>query len=357
MLNKTNGLLLSSLLVVIVSGCASSSNKNAQEVIDYDANTDYRQTENKLSSSLDVPPDLFLRVVKTNDEKLLSVSQKELAQKSVPNFQSNNAQIKQNLTEKWLELKNISNKDAWLGVQSFFTSLGFSIKEKRLDIGYIKTDFLARTELVPLSTQGPLTRLLNSWRPELAEGANDRLVARIETDEASGITRVYFYHYMISTALESEGFSQGGDWVIKPFNPMYEAEALFQAAIFFGSTDKIALQQIETNTMFIEGVEESEKEFAGINFKASQEKSWDYFMAMVYRAGWTTEDVKKSHFTVNVNLPNDEKNVRQKTVSFAFNVKKIDGKSFSSLSVSSNDSEQPLSEAERKYLFKKLGLL
>lgn len=355
MLNKTNGLLLS-LLVVTLSGCASNANKNAQDVVDYDAGTDYRKNENKLSTALDVPPDLFLSVVKANDDKLLSISQLPMTKKIVPNFHSKNAQIKQNLTEKWLELKNISNKDAWLGVQSFFVSLGFSIKEKRLDTGYIKTNFLARTELVPLSTQGPLTRLLNSWRPELAEGANDRLVARIETDDDLGITRVYFYHYMISTSSSSDDYSIGGDWIIRPFNPMFEAEALFQAAIFFGSTEEIALQQIKPSSTFIEVVED-EKEFSGVKFKASKEKSWDYFMAMVYRAGWITENIKKSHFTTDVRLSDDSKKIRQKSVNFSFELTIIEGIAYSTLSVSSGDSDLPLTEAERKYLFKKLGLL
>lgn len=51
------------------------------------------------------------------------------------------------------------------------------------------------------------------------------------------------------------------------------------------------------------------------------------------------------------------KKIRQKSVNFSFELTIIEGIAYSTLSVSSGDSDLPLTEAERKYLFKKLGLL
>ena len=344
-------ILFSSLFLV---GCSTTnSSKNASDVIDYDANTDYRKTETKLSKALDAPPNLFLKVAKNNDAKLLSTAN-SLETKKIPTFSADNVQIKSNLSEKWLELKNINNANAWQGVHSFLISLGFKVKDSRKDIGFIKTEFLKRTELVPLDAQGPLTRLLNSWRPELAEGISDRLVARLESNEQTSVIKVYFYHYMVAeTTGDVDSFLLEAGWKVKPYNPMFEAEALYQAAIFFGVNNKIAYQQIKRTASFLEGAD-NEQEFISVNLNASKEKSWDYFMAMVYRAGWTVSEVKKSHFSAIINLSAE---IQHKQVQFSLETVSIDGNSYSNLSVNTLDEDEPLTENERKKLYQKLALL
>ncbi len=281
-------------------------------------------------------------------------------QQKTTSFIAKNAQIKNNLSERWLELKDISSDKAWNSVQSFLTSLGFLIKESRRDIGFIKTEFMSRREFVPPKAQGFLTKALNSWRPELAEGAFDRIVVRVEFDELHNLTRIYFYHYIIVEPNKEDEASSlsvktNFSWQIKPFNPMFEAQVLYQAMIFFGAEENSAKQQLNISPLFVKKINGT-KMLVSINFKASKEKSWDYFSAMVYRAGWLMSQVKKSHFTTLVILPDNLAEVDNQLVKFKLKTTKINGVQYTNLAVDSA-SDTPLSANERKYLFKSLGLL
>ncbi len=323
------------LIYSLLASCSSTKTKeNINSVLDYDTPT-FSPEKEVVIAKIPPPP-------KKTKQEFFSSSTKK-------------ANVKSNLSGKWLEVEGYSNKKVWLGVQSFLVTMGFSIKEERRNIGFIKTDFIAHKEIVPLDIQEPLTRALNSWRPELAEGGYDRLVARVEFDKEKKLSRVYFYHYMIEENAGADDELPTGDWKNKPFNPMFEAEVLYQAAIFFGSNKKTALQQVAMSALLIED-ENGDRELSKIRFKAGKEKSWDYFMAMIYRAGWFIEEAKKTHFTAKVSLPKKTKLLSHKQVIFKIKSKKQNGQTYSYLSVDSvNDT--PLSVSERKYLFQYLGLL
>ena len=362
MLNSLR-LVIISLFSLVLVACSSSTKKNAQDVIDYDGETDYRKTENQLTSALDVPPDLLLQTKSQQELGFLltdeSAKNKSSMRTTLPSFQSDNVIIKSNLSERWLELRTIQTPVVWAGIQSLLISMGFEVAEERQDIGFIKTNFLKRTEIVPPSLQGPLTRLLNSWRPELAQGMYDRIVVRVEPKSVDGNVRVFFYHYALAEPQDAEGIDVGNDqteWQVRPYNPMFEAEALYQAAIFFGSSTQTALQQIQMTSSFFETIDE-EKELMGINFKASENMSWDYFVAMLYRAGWQVEEVNKPHLSIKVKLPKNVDELTHDLVEFKFKSVSIDGDSYSHLTVTSENADLPLSEKERKYLFQSLGLL
>ena len=368
-------------LLFSVVGCSSTSSKNAQEIIDYDANTDYREVEDQLSETLDMPPNLFLMDRQKNDFDR-AMNQKisadpEAGYKFIPTYRADMVSINHNLSERWLEVSGLTSEQVWEGVQAFMVSMGFEIKEARKDIGFIRTKFLPRKELVPLDAQGPLTRVLNSWRPELAEGVYDRLIARVTYDENIEATRVYFFHYMISDETQDldDGFfgsSSSDSWKIRPFNPMIEAEALYQAMIFFGASQQSSLQQIEATESLIE-LSEGETEFNGLKLHANKDESWNYLVAMIYRANWAIEDMNRSHFVATVRLPDsgketggimsslvfwkDKEEAVPQIVQFKLTTKGSVNQSYSLLTVHSMDNNQPLSSSEQKHIFKSLGLL
>ena len=136
---------------------------------------------------------------------------------------------------------------------------------------------------------------------------------------------------------------------------MFEAQVLYQAMIFFGAEENSAKQQLNISPLFVKKINGT-KMLVSINFKASKEKSWDYFSAMVYRAGWLMSQVKKSHFTTLVILPDNLAEVDNQLVKFKLKTTKINGVQYTNLAVDSA-SDTPLSANERKYLFKSLGLL
>lgn len=370
------------LFMLSMASCSStpSSEENAKSVIDYDANTDYRKTEKSLSVSLETPPNLLLPAQKKDSfEGALKKTEKSVAEQHyeyIPTYRADHLQMKSNLNERWLEIEGISSEQVWEGIQAFFVSLGMPVKETRKDIGVIRTEFTPRKELVPLDDQGPLTRLLNSWRPELAEGAYDRLIARVESGKKQ-VTRVYFYHYMVFDLSLAESdpaaMTVGENWQIKPFNPAIEAEALYQAMIFFGSSQADALKNLEMVENQIE-LADDESEFDGFKIKANSAKTWAYFKGMLYRADWHLETLKNAEKKVWVQVPEsarkessfvsklafwkstDSKKYLPKQVEFT--VTEITGSntSYSLLRVQSAGGAEPLTAEKKKYIFQLLGL-
>lgn len=348
-------------LVIVISGCTFNGKNNIGEILGYDAEKDFRDTETQLANPLEVPPNLFLKARQSEDLRhLIAGVGVGTSARDIPNFKADNLQLKNNLSARWLEIEGSNSEEVWQGVQALLVSMGFDIKEQRRDIGFIKTDFLERTEFAPLHAQGVLTRLFNRWRPELARGKHDRIVARIEHNNQQNITKVFFHHHMITEPtkmavdVRADEFA-GSAWQIRSFNPMFEAEMLYQAMIFFGATAEEALQQIKISPLFFEG--KHDDEITSINFRASKDKSWDYFVAMVHRLGWVIEEVDKANYIAQVSLPKDNQLTRHNLVKFQFKSITTDEVSHSNLTVVNTDAGFSISATERKKLFQALGLL
>ncbi|MDX1795828.1 MAG: outer membrane protein assembly factor BamC [Hydrogenovibrio sp.] len=369
--------VFSLLAALTLTACTSTATKNANDVLDYDANTDYRKTEDKLADKLDMPPNLFA-MSKQQDafDKALKDSAKADADQNIPTYKANNVHVESNLSERWLAIKGMDSQQVWSGVQSFLKTLGYEIKDARKDTGFIRTKFTERKELVPLDAQGPLTRVLNSWRPTLADGIYDRLIARVVYRPETQQTDVYFYHTMIYDATQADSDDLNtpdkSGWKIKHYNPLIEAEALYQAMIFFGTSQQDALKQIEITTKQTELVGDK-TEFEGLVFKAPKTVSWNYLIAMIYRSGWHVDHMKQNSYEVWVKVPEqvrdekslastlafwkkDEKQVPA-VVRFSFEDYQQDKKQYSLLKVHSLEGATPLNAAKREYLFKALGLL
>ncbi len=362
------GLLLSSLLAL--SGCASLNLDDASD-------GNFRDTEREIAGKLAMPPNL-ISPAQLQDRFYTAISGTEqIVVEHIPTYQAQGLQIKSNLTERWLEMDTVNSQEVWLGVQKFLTSFGMQVKEARKDIGIITTEFTPRKELVPLDSMGPITRLLNAWRAEFATGAYDRLTARVETNIAQGVTRVYFYHYVIFTATDADGDTVLGNARIKPFNPLFEAEALYQAMIFFGAGQADALQQIKITEYRMEMVEGTA--FAGVKLRANLNESWTYLKSMLFRANWLLEKADINNYQAWVKVPEqarqeptiasrlafwrdeDERNVPER-IKFRLELLEDDSGNpvvpvTTVLTVSSLEGDIPLNEKNREYIFNKLGFI
>lgn len=370
---------------LLVTGCSStpSSQKNADSVLDYDADTSYRDTEKSLSKDLAVPPNLF-KPSKKQDDFDVAISNAgtlEEEYRYVPTYRAENLAVKSNLSERWLEIKGMSSEKVWQGVQSFLVSLGMPVQEARKDTGFIRTEFVPRKELVPLDDQGPLTKLLNSWRPELADGIYDRLIAQVEYDTKEEVTRVYFHHYMVSnpSVADSEDTAVVVDsgWKVKPYNPLIEAEALYQSMIFFGASQGESLKAIQ---MTENQVNADQEDLAnGLKVNASPAETWSYLKAMLYRAGWFYEHIKPASKEVWVIVPEAARKENSLGSKLAFwrsddeaekyipkrvkftvetlNEQTPDRSSGSVLKVDTAEASEPLTSEKRRYIFESLGLL
>lgn len=366
---------------VVLAGCSSSATKNANDTIDYDAETDYRDTEEQLSESLEMPPNLFALSKDRDDfNRALNAQNStdpEAGYRYIPTYRAKNIVVRHNLKERWLEVDGIESEEVWKGIQEFLVSMGFKVKEARKDIGFIKTEFLSRKELVPLDDQGPLTRLLNSWRPELAEGVYDRLIARVATDKDTKTTRVYFYHYMVfnpEQTEEDQDYSTDDGWKIKPYNPMIEAEALYQAMIFFGALQSQAFTEVESTVKLMEPAIGDKEEVSAIKFKAPRDMAWNYVTAMVYRVGWNIEQSHPGTYQAWIQLPekareddslasslsfwSDKKSkVLPELIRLSFNELPQSDEYSTELTVDSGEGEEPLTGEQRELIFKSLGLM
>lgn len=370
---------------LLMTGCSStpSGQQNADGVLDYDADTSYRDTDKSLSKDLAVPPNLF-KPSKQQDDFDIAISNTgalEDKYRYVPTYRAENLEVKSNLSERWLEIKGMSSEKVWQGVQSFLVSLGMPIQEARKDTGFIRTEFVPRKELVPLDDQGPLTKILNSWRPELADGIYDRLIAQVEYDAKQEVTRVYFHHYMVSdpSVADSEDAAVVVDsgWKVKPYNPLIEAEALYQSMIFFGASQGESLKAIQMTENQINADQEDLSN--GLKVHASPAETWSYLKAMLYRAGWFYEHVKPTTKEVWVLVPeaarkenslgsklafwrsdDEAEKYIPKRIKFtveALNEQTPESSNGSLLKVETAETSEPLTSEKRRYIFESLGLL
>lgn len=369
-LNAKTVVISMSLMTLTLSGCSTVSNM-------FGSDSKYRDNEGKVVQSLEMPPNLFNPgKAKSNlSLALAQVEQDALAQQDtydhIPNFKADGLSIQSNLSERWLEIDSTNSEQVWSGLKRFFGSAGFSVAEERKDIGVMKTAYQKRSELVPLDDVGPLTKVLNSWRPELAEGVYDKYVARVETDMDGNKTRIYFNHHMLFSPDANEERDVAARWRIKPYSPVMEAQALYQAMVFFGSTSEKALAQLKITEELVEVVDG--EEFKGLAFRASIDKSWGYLQAMVYRANWRMDKVRVAQHQMWVKVPADVKEEDSFFSSLAFwqdaGKKSLPDIIQLQLSASEEDAQKtilrvqgaedsaPLNAQQRRYIFESLGLL
>lgn len=361
--------LVLSFSVIGLGGCSSFSSLTGGD------DTDYRANETQLSKNLEMPPNLFHPSTKQSQmEVVFQTPANKVEQKqTIPTYQVEGVSIQSNLSERWLELDTVNSDQVWQGVKQFFVSMGMNVEEERKDIGIIQTEYTKRTALVPVDEIGPLTRLLNSWRPELAEGIFDRFVARVETDTNTNKTRVYFNHHMLYSPDTNVEINASERWQIKPYNPMMEAQALYQSMVFFGSSSELALAQLKVTGKMSE-LFEGEQFLEGLILHANVSKSWGYIQAMVYRADWQVIEVSSSSNELLIKVPevargessvlsklafwrSDEDQVTlPETITLALKVDPQD-ESRSLLTAKVKEGETPLNEAQTKALFENLGLL
>lgn len=296
-----------SVAVLFLASCSSTASKNANDVLNNYDDTDYRTTETKLKPSLEVPPDLLAPTV-ANDgfEKALQNVKADEEKQAIPSYTAKNIKVESNLSDRWLAIKSLNSEQVWKGVQAFLTASGFKIKEARKDIGVIKTEFTPRKEIVPPDAMSPITRVLNSWRPELAKGGYDRITARVVTDPKTQESKVYFYNttiYDADVGNDDDTIAPGKTgWQIRRYNPLAEAVTLYQALIFFGTSQEDALKQIqaaEQQRQLVGG----DSEFEGVVFNADKDAVWNYLVAMVYRSGWQLDHMKPKSYMLWVKIP------------------------------------------------------
>jgi len=356
----------------VLTGCSSL---NTNDAAYHKGN--YRETQIELTKALEVPPNLISPVQTNVNFYNIVGKHKANPSNTIPSFSAKGLKINSNLGQSWLEVDSTDSQQVWKGVQLFLNSIGMKIKEKRPDTGFITTEFLPRKEIVPMDGQGPLTKLFNSFRTEYATGAYDRITAHVVTDKAQGKIRVYFYDSMIFTSEDAEGDTSMGNSRIEPYSPLVEAQTLYKAMIFFGASQDKALQQIEMAEHRVEIVEGTE--FDGIQLKANMEESWDFFKAMVYRAGWTIAKTKENEHIAWVDVPKSarteesltnalafwkdasEKSIPNQlifTLNTAINAKKEPlNPAQTLLMVKSPEGDRPLTEAKRYYIFNQLGFI
>lgn len=362
--------------LMAISGCSSLNTGDSSG-----GDGDYRTTEASLSKALEIPPNLIApRQQKDDFYRIVDRTKGEAkVAEIIPTYQAKGLLVKSDLGERWLEMDTMDAEKVWLGLATFVKTMGFDVKSARRDVGLIETDFIPRKNIVPIDNLGTLTKLLNSWRTEFATGAFDRLIVRVEMDETTNKTRVYFYHSSIYSSMDAQDDTPLGNSKIRPSNPYFEAEALYQAMIFFGAIQADALQQIEMTENRIE-LTQDRTAFDGLKFKAGQEESWTYFKSMVYRMNWSIERMDANNYQAWVKLPDEVRKdtsitsrlafwrdtqslVLPEMVRFsltAFEAAKgepVSAENLTLLQVRSLEGETPLDEAQRKSIFQQLGLL
>lgn len=359
-----------SLIAMSLSGCSTTSSL-------FGSDSSYRDSEGKVVQNLEMPPNLF-NPGKDKSNLSLALAQAEqdaLAQQDsydhIPNFKADGLSIQSNLSERWLEIESNNSEEVWSGLKRFFESAGFTVAEERKDIGVMKTKYEQRSELVPLDDVGPLTKLLNSWRPELAEGVYDKYIARVETDVLANKVRIFFSHHMLYSPEANEVRDLGDRWRIKPYSPVMEAQALYQAMVFFGSTSEKALAQLKITEKMVEIVDG--EEFQGLSLRADMEKSWGYIQAMVYRANWQMDKVRIAEHKMWIKVPESAKKEDSFLSNLAFwkdsgkadlpdlvelqlTTSEVDSTQ-TILTVRSTEDNKPLNAQQRRYVFESLGLL
>ncbi len=370
-LSKQIVFISASLSILGLSGCSMfQSSENTYQ-------SNYRDSETEMVQTLEMPPNLFnpgkaknLLAIKTSEQASDNSAEQE-GERQIPSFSSDGLSIKSNLSERWLEIDSTNSEQVWSNVKQFLQRFGFAIAEERKDIGVLKTEYLKRTELVPMGDIGLITKMLNSWRPELAEGIYDKFVARVETDKEASVTRVYLSHHMLYSPETNEALGATERWKIKPYRPEMEAQALYQAMVFLGASSEKALAQLKVTEQMVELVEG--EEFSHLVLRANLDKSWSYLQAMIYRADWQIVKTSVAQHELWVTVPDVIQQEKSFLSSLAFwkrseqqdlpSVVKLklssseDEPDKTDLTVQASESDSPLKGSQRRYIFESLGLL
>lgn len=278
-------------VLIGLAGCSTLSDV-------YNGDDDYRVQEAQLAKKLEMPPNF---VERNNSSPVLTqqVVSADLSEvETIPSYQLDGLTVKSNLVERWLEFDGIDAKQVWTGLQQFIQKQGFKVDEERLDIGLITTQYLARSEQAPVEQElGKISRMLNSWRPELVSGIYDRFSIQLIEDSETDKVKVTFRHHMML----ADSSANATDWVLRPYDPMMESIALYQAMIFFGATQLQAIEAIETAVYYQENLDG--EELAGLVLAASRSQSWDYLQSMIYRGDWQVKSTKPTVYEVWVVAP------------------------------------------------------
>lgn len=329
----------------------------------FNGEDDYRIKEAQLAKELEMPPE-FVRRGAAPSALTQAIAKPDLTEvKTLPSYQVEGLRIQSNLVERWLELDNLTAVEAWQGFQTFLNTQGFSVDEARLDIGLIKTNYIARKELAPVAQElSALSRVFNSWRPELVTGIYDRFSFQLIEDDKQGKIKIFVRHHMM--AADSSGDIT--KWTLRPYDPMFESIVLYQALVFFGASQTQAIDQLQTAKYYQE-ITEGE-ELAGLILSASLSQSWDYLQAMIYRANWQvkmqTPNVYEIWLATPQNVEADRgffarlfaKNKMPETVRLKL-TRYEDAGDATLLSLAVEETQPPLTAEQRRQVLIGLGLL
>lgn len=344
------------VLAISLSGCSGLAKW-------YNGDNDYRVKEAQLAKELEMPP-AFVRRGAAPTALTQTIAQPNLDEvSSIPTYQVDGLRVQSNLIERWLELDNLTSVEAWQGLHAFLATQGFSVDEARLDIGLIKTNYVARKELAPVAQElSALSRMFNRWRPELASGIYDRFTFQLVEDKTHGQVKIFVRHHMM-LADSSGDITQ---WTLRPYDPMVESIALYQALVFFGASQSQAIDQLQTAAYYQEIVEG--EELAGLVLSASLSQSWDYLQTMIYRADWQVKAQNADVYEIWLATP---KNVEAEQGFFTrlFSGRKLpdtvklklaryeDRGDASLLTLAVEEGRPPLTAEQRRQVLTGLGLL
>lgn len=295
--------LLSLLIVATLSasGCSNFSKSfGSKDSVASDDN--YRVTQDALMSPLELPPGFQNpnRNMNASNRMLMGQLNDKMLKHDIPSYRVDGMSVQSNLSERWLHIDKVNSDDMWDRLQRFLTSQGFAIESARKDVGIIKTAFLPRREIVPKTEMGFLTRALNAWREETAQGAMDRVTMRVQTDAKGGMD-VFLRHNMIFETSDGDITK----WRSRPYHPEFEAEMLYQALVYLGSTTTNAQAMVAANIKTLES--SLNNEFAGVTLQADMESSWQYLVSLTDRAGFSIVSTDRANGIMQIKWAQGEK--------------------------------------------------
>lgn len=294
-----------------LAGCSAFSNALNLEDSRWSKNN-YREQEAELAAELEVPPTLIapsqnadLAILNDGREAqltsgMLPVQMSQKSQRDIPAYQAQGVSVQATLCERWLMLEQVEAEKTWEGVQTFLKGLGYPIQEANRATGIIKTEYVARKEIVPLVDVSPLTALFNKWRPETAEGVLDRFVVHVRVEGETQHAQIRFHHHQVFKVEDEDA----AVYRIKPYDPVKELEMLYQAAIFFGAHQQQALSQVRISAHMKEIVQGEELDGLILHVPLSQ--AWAYMQSMVWRADWQVDQVVPERHQMRVRLSSQE---------------------------------------------------
>jgi outer membrane protein assembly factor BamC len=359
---KKKTLLLTLAVTSLLSTTGCSNFSKAFGYTDSVAQDDnYRVTQDALITPLELPPGFQNpnRNMDNQNRQLIGQLNDKL-KTDIPSFKVDGLSVNSNLSERWLHIHQANANDIWTRLEKFLNNQGFSLEESRKDIGLMRTQYVARKDIVPKNEMGFLTRVLNSWRAETAQGALDRLTLRLQSDAQGGVD-IFFRHSMMIETGDSSGVTT---WRSRPYHPEFEAEMMYQALVYLGSSKEFAHKQIETSVKTLEN--SLDGEFHGLNLLAGKEEAWQHLLSLADRANFTIINADKANGQMTIKLP---KNTTQEqsffTRLFASGEKQLPetlGLRFKTEQgrteiIPNTLDDQSLTQDQRKQIFQLLGLL